>query len=669
MRKLFYLPLLSLLFLGAALHSAPPAAHTAAPAVDPKWQVTLPGFAGETSPVLADLNNDTFLDVVVTTHNGRVVAVNHNGQPIFTTDTAPFFGLAAGGQMIASSPAVADLDNDGTVEIVVTTGPKAGLSSCHPGGIMVLNHLGGAEPGWPVIAQDYSIPPAGCPDAVYATPALADLDGNGDLEIVVGGFDKRIYALHHNGTFVAGFPPDSYLRVRFPTWPNLVGRLADTIWSSPAVADLNNDGLPEIMVGTDEGHFGDPLGGNEQNLNWYCPYTPPNAADDYCGGTMYVLRGNGQRYFTPPLLHWEHIQSSPALADLNNDDIPDLVYGTGTYYQTTAGGTYARRVIVVNGANGTYMPGWNDFPAEPTWGGGKTIGGATPASPAIGNITGDATPEIVMLALDEKVYAWHANGTLVAGFPMTPVDSNGVVAGSYNVGTGIVLGDYDGDNLMEIFVVRNVSTVIVDGNGSQLTKNSPGSGAPQYDANRMLNIPAVGDIDNDGQLELVVSSGVAPDANGVIRAWDLTNATARADWPMFKANSARTSFMDVPESLLRTTGEVNLMHLNGSGNSLIFGFGVYNDGETELDWTISNLPSGVSANMTNGTLAPGNSASVQLTINTTGLNMGLNNLGNFTVNATNPSGQPADGSPAAVPVRVVVVETLYPLFLPVLARR
>jgi hypothetical protein len=138
---------------------------------------------------------------------------------------------------------------------------------------------------------------------------------------------------------------------------------------------------------------------------------------------------------------------------------------------------------------------------------------------------------------------------------------------------------------------------------------------------------------------------------------------------MFKANSARTSFMDVPESLLRTTGEVNIMHLSGSGNSRTFGFGVYNDGETDLDWTITNLPSGVSANMTNGTLAPGSSASIQLTINTTGLNMGMNNLGNFTVTALNPSGQPADGSPAAVPVRVIVVENLYQLFLPVLARR
>ena len=47
---------------------------------------------------------------------------------------------------------------------------------------------------------------------------------------------------------VPGFPPDSAHAARFPLEPELRGRLADTIWSSPALADLNRDGYLEIIL-------------------------------------------------------------------------------------------------------------------------------------------------------------------------------------------------------------------------------------------------------------------------------------------------------------------------------------------------------------------------------------------------------------------------------------
>jgi hypothetical protein len=47
--------------------------------------------------------------------------------------------------------------------------------------------------------------------------SLPTLDNDGALEIVAGGFDKRIYAWHHDGRLVDGFP----------TWSDLIGRLAD----------------------------------------------------------------------------------------------------------------------------------------------------------------------------------------------------------------------------------------------------------------------------------------------------------------------------------------------------------------------------------------------------------------------------------------------------------
>ena len=69
---------------------------------------------------------------------------------------------------------------------------------------------------------------------VYSSPALGDLDGDGHLEVVVGSDDGKVYAWHHDGTPVAG-------------WPQTTGDVVD---SSPALGDLDGDGHLEVVVGS-----------------------------------------------------------------------------------------------------------------------------------------------------------------------------------------------------------------------------------------------------------------------------------------------------------------------------------------------------------------------------------------------------------------------------------
>ena len=343
------------------------------------------------SPTLADVSGDGLPDVVVVTRNGHVLAVTNSGELLWDTDVAPYFGMASGTQEIGSTPAVADLDNDGHLEIVVGVG-TIDREVCTQGGVMVLDHLGRPKRGWPQLGEDWAIPPVGCADTFFSSPSLGDLDADGDLEIVAGGFDMRIYAWHHDGTLMAGFPPSSALYEAFP-WDVFRGRLADTVWSSPALADLDKDGYPEIIIGTDEGNQGN---------GWTCPYAlPVGWRPGYCGGSLYVMDHTGNLLPGFPRYIHEAITSSPAIVDLDEDGWLDIVVGTGRFYYSFSPDRPQA---------GFRVYAWDRLGRDvPGWAGGKPVGGAVPASPAVGDLDGDGSPEVVAITFgpDKRLYAWH----------------------------------------------------------------------------------------------------------------------------------------------------------------------------------------------------------------------------------------------------------------------
>lgn len=159
------------------------------------------------TPALGDIDDDGIPEIV--TGTGGVFAMNliafeHDGtQKWISAD--PWDGL----QALHSALALADLDNDGDVEIIA--------------GNMVFDHLGNRQ--W--------VAPIGL-STINATTA-ADLDGDGDLEVVIGPA-----AYHHDGT----------------EYYNNAGISSTGIGGVfPQVADLDGDAEPEILVAASNGIF------------------------------------------------------------------------------------------------------------------------------------------------------------------------------------------------------------------------------------------------------------------------------------------------------------------------------------------------------------------------------------------------------------------------------
>jgi outer membrane protein assembly factor BamB len=129
-----------------------------------------------TTPALADIDGDPqTLEVIYATFKGHVYAWDGTGQLLWSADVGPDRPL--------STPAIGDLDHDGTLEVVVAQGNVVTGSDANA--LYVIDaETGTVERSW---AGSLAIPGAITSPGNYVhPPSLADLDGDFDLEIVLG---------------------------------------------------------------------------------------------------------------------------------------------------------------------------------------------------------------------------------------------------------------------------------------------------------------------------------------------------------------------------------------------------------------------------------------------------------------------------------------------------
>ena len=494
-----------------------------------------------------------------------------------------------------SSPAVADLDGDGQPDVVWGAYDAVALNGTS--GSLKWRGTNGQRV-WPGVAiadltgdgtLEVIVGRSGDQVTVYnrfgnvvwtrnpfgngevRTLAVADLETDGTLEIVAGrasgGSTRQLNV----------FEPDGSVR---PGWPARRDGEAGYGWGmyneNVAVADLNGDGFKEVFGPTDT-HYITALdrGGNQLPASAIYGAGKPWSQVGVHVDHAVDLRG----YANCGVEHRPNFaDSAPIVADVNADGTPEMIVVGNVYNCGTSPYTSLYRMPFILKLDRTRWSGSGfDWTAIPVPGAGSgprsedynVIETAVP-NPVAADLDGDGRLEILFPSYDGKLHAYWLDKTEHGSWPHT-VPSTGAGGDTFRFASEPVVADLDGDGQAEVIFASwprkgtglNGHLHVLSSMGVELHRVSLPAPAIGKTWNGGLGAPTLANIDADADLEVVVGTS----ASGVV-AFDLPGtAGARVLWRTGRGGYRRAGTADLPSL---TIDDLQVTEGNGGTTNAVF---------------------------------------------------------------------------------------------------
>jgi PQQ-like domain len=482
---------------GSATVAAPALRYTLADRYQEAWLA---------SPAVADLNADGTMEIVVPRHDQLIVW--HADGSIAWRATLP--------GRIWSSPVVADL---------VASRPGLEVAVAARGTIAAFDATGQALPGFPFMWRDE-----------LRSLATADIDGNGDLELVAvtstplnaNGQRDIVIALHHDGSVVAGFPPNTSGAAGCDDACFVTGGYDQTL----ALGDVDGDSKADIFAPQDNAYMSLHAGTGRafdanaifrgrtkfSGIRWMVDYdlAQQGFADDE--------ETEEQAHFT---------NTAPAIADLDGDGTVELV-ALGSI-QNAAQTDRERGVgLFVMHHDGSRPAAWIAPPRFPDYTSGLSDGednivGIT-NQVAIAEIDpSHAGFEIVFAGFDRRIHAVDANGA--------PLWSATYTTRTDTWTAGVAIADLSGDGTPEIALTTygpsGGDLVVLDAGGNELHRLALGGRGA-------MPVPTIADVDGNGTLDIVVSLKDGEDHVRQVVIYEVASSSTKCLlWPTGRGNLRR----------------------------------------------------------------------------------------------------------------------------------
>ena len=322
---------------------------------------------------LAKIDGDTGLEIIAAAYTSKLVYVFDGdgnvlpGWPRPTIDNVRA-GTVAGDIDGDGSPEVIAIDQDAYLYVWRANGTEFMDGDSNPGTDGVFRRLPDT-PWWQV-----------------QTPSVADLDGDGDEEILVAAQDSTLHVFEDDGSYAPG-------------WPR---QLADFAGGGLAIGDIDNDGDLEIICPVK--NAGEVRALHHDNTQMWIRWIPQNIFfnpspaladlndDGYLetilpssNGKLYVFDHMGNDWPGWPVTYnggsWT--ESSPVVADLTGNGVPDILLGDES------------KLVNAWDASGNLLDG---FPL--------VTRDAMRGTPSIADLDADGTVEIIAAGFDRLVYVW-----------------------------------------------------------------------------------------------------------------------------------------------------------------------------------------------------------------------------------------------------------------------